>query len=70
FQQFRVQFNFEHNEIAYPANFEWHVKDRVRVVKDESDPDMEGMTLYLRGWPSSTNAWHRTLICQTNMKQK
>jgi len=70
FQQFRVQFNFDHNEIEYPADFQWHVNDRVRVVADPADPEMEGMTLYLRGWPGSTNSWHRTLICQTNMKQE
>lgn len=70
FQQFRIQFNFNHNEIGYPADFTWHVNDRVRIVADPADPQMEGMTLYLRGWPGSTNSWHRTLICQTNMKQE
>ena len=69
FQQFRVQFNFEHNEIPYPPDFEWRVNDRVRIVADPADPDMVGETLYLRGWMGSTNSWHRTLICQTNMKQ-
>lgn len=68
-QTFRVQFNFDHNEIEWPADFEWHTNDRVRLVEDEADPQMEGLTLYTHGWTGSTNSWQRTLTCQSNLKQ-
>lgn len=68
-QTFRVQFNFDHNEIAWPTPFTWHTNDRVRLVEDPADPQMEGLTLYVHGWTGSTNSWGRTLTCQTNLKQ-
>lgn len=69
-QTFRVQFNTGDNEIAWPAGFEWHVNDRVLLTANASDPDMEGLTLYVHGWTTSTNSWGRTLTCQTNLKQE
>lgn len=69
-QTFRVQFNFDHNELPWPDDFEWHTNDRVVLTQNASDPQMEGLTLYVHGWTGSTNGWGRTLTCQTNLKQE
>lgn len=68
-QTFRVQFDHNQNLLEWPADFEWHINDRVRLVSNPSDPYMEDMTLFVHGWANSTNSWVRTLICQSNLKQ-
>lgn len=72
FQRIQVQISFTGNELPNPPDgvlIDLHVNDRVTVTRNDSDPNMVGQTFYIHGDGSSSNAWERTLTCQSNMKQ-
>lgn len=70
FQKMRVQLAFEDNELPTGRDFEVQVNDRVEVILNASDPAQVGEQYYVHGTASSSNAWNRTLMCQSNMKQE
>lgn len=73
FQRIQVQIGFDANELPNPSDgvlIDLHVNDRVTVLRNDADPNMVNDTFYIHGDGSSSNAWERTLTCQSNMKQE
>lgn len=68
-QTVKVQISFLGNELEYPPGFQWHDNDRVTILDNPADPQMEGIQLYVHGWLGTSYSWARNLVCRTNTKQ-
>lgn len=72
FQRVQVQISFTGNELPNPTEgvlVDIHVNDRVTLLENIPDVGSQGETYYVHGDGTSSNAWLRTLTCQSNMKQ-
>lgn len=66
FNRVRVQISFS----RLPENFTgFKPNDKITLVENVSNPESVGDVSYVWGTPTSSNAWHVTIMAQENAKQ-
>lgn len=69
FQRVQIQISMKRFQEFAGMEERIHVNDRIELIENESNPFSEQSLVYVWGFPTSSNAWNITLICQENYKQ-